>query len=168
VSEQNEPSLIGAVQAWQATQLTQEDVVTRFTALPRDEGHVVRQAITDLLALPDITTTAAAPGADSAAPTTDAWRAELMAGRARAWNSPDPAGLLVGPTVLILTDGQRGVVVSAGGTRALSSSVSASLLLLCQTIVMAQNALNEREMGTLRQQRIESASTSMSEIDIIS
>ncbi|MCD0177828.1 hypothetical protein IHN32_17985, partial [Deinococcus sp. 14RED07] len=72
------------------------------------------------------------------------------------------------PTVLILTDGQRGVVISAAGTRALSGSVSASLLLLCQTIVMAQNALNEREMGTLRQQRIESASTSMSEIDIIS
>lgn len=168
MSDQNEPSLISAVQAWQATQLTQEEVVTRFTSLPREEGHVVRQAITDLLALPEVTATAAAPGAGSAAPTTDAWRAELMAGRARAWNSPDPAGLLVGPTVLILTDGQRGVVISAAGTRALSGSVSASLLLLCQTIVMAQNALNEREMGTLRQQRIESASTSMSEIDIIS
>ncbi|GAA0514361.1 hypothetical protein [Deinococcus depolymerans] len=164
MSDQNKPSLISAVQAWQASQLTQEEAVAHFTALQRDEGHLVRQAITDLLRSPD-------PGAPvpsgAASPTTDAWRAELMAGRARTWHSPEPAGLLVGPTVLILTDGQRGVVLSAGGTRRLSSSVSASLMLLCQTIVLAQSALNEREMGALRQQRVESASTSMSEIEII-
>lgn len=87
-----------------------------------------------------------------------------MACRAKTWGSPTSAGLLVGPTVLILTDGRRGVVLDDSGTQLLKSSVSASLLLLCQTIVLADNAVDAQEVGRLRQQRIESTSTSLSEI----
>lgn len=159
-------TLSGAVRAWQAGQLPQEGVVARFTALRRDEGSEVRGAIDELLlGAAGTPVLGAAHGAHETA--TDAWREELMASRARAWSSPDQAGLLVGPSVLILTDGLRGVVLSAAGTRALNSSVSGSLMLLCQTIVLAQGALDSRTMGDLRQQRIESASTSMSEIEII-
>ena len=75
--------------------------------------------------------------------------------------------MLVGPTVLILTDGRQGVVLGQQDTRVLNSSVSGSLMLLCQTIVLAEHALNERDMRQLQEQRLESASTSLSEIDPI-
>ncbi|GGR69207.1 hypothetical protein GCM10008959_34040 [Deinococcus seoulensis] len=167
VGAQAPETLSGAVRAWQAGHLTQEGVVARFTALRRDEGSEVRGAIDELLlGAAGGPVLGAAHGAPETA--TDAWREELMASRARAWSSPDQAGLLVGPSVLILTDGLRGVVLSAAGTRALTGSVSGSLMLLCQTIVLAQGALDSRTMGDLRQQRIESASTSMSEIEPIS
>lgn len=169
VSGEADGTLISAVRAWQAGQWPQEQVVAQFTALKRQEGGEVRAALDGLLRLGTPGNPALGTAQDGTHETaTDAWREELMASRARAWSSPDQAGLLVGPTVLILTDGSRGVVLSAAGTRPLSSSVSGSLMLLCQTIVLAQDALDSRTMGDLRQQRIESASTSMSEIDIIS
>ncbi|WP_291430447.1 hypothetical protein [Deinococcus sp.] len=162
-------TLISAVRAWQAGQWSQEQVVAQFTALKRQEGSEVRAALDSLLTLATPGNPALGSAQDAAHETaTDAWREELMASRARAWSSQDQAGLLVGPTVLILTDGSRGVVMSSDGTRPLSSSVSGSLMLLCQTIVLAQDALDSQTMGDLRQQRIESASTSMSEIDTIS
>ncbi|THF67625.1 hypothetical protein E7T06_20210 [Deinococcus sp. Arct2-2] len=98
---------------------------------------------------------------------TDSWREELMACRARTWPSPDQAGLLVGPHVLILTDGQQGVILGTAGVRVLGRSMGGSLMLLCQTIVMAEHAVNAQDLGNLRQQRIESASTTLSEIQPI-
>lgn len=105
--------------------------------------------------------------ASTDASTTEHWREELMACRARTWPSPDQAGLLVGPHVLILTDGQQGVIFEAAGVRVMARSMSGSLMLLCQTIVMAEHAVNAQDLGNLRQQRIESASTTLSEIQPI-
>ncbi|MFB9993299.1 hypothetical protein ACFFLM_15100 [Deinococcus oregonensis] len=98
---------------------------------------------------------------------TERWREELMACRARTWPSPDQAGMLVGPHILILTDGQQGVILGAAGARVLGRSMGGSLMLLCQTIVMAEHAVNAQDLGSLRQQRIESASTTLSEIQPI-
>ena len=55
-------------------------------------------------------------------------------------------------------------MLGGSGTRILTGSMSASLLLLAQTIVMADHAVDAQELGKLRQQRIESTSTSLSEI----
>ena len=49
----------------------------------------------------------------------------------------------------------------------IADNLVASLLLLCQTIVMAQHSLDGKIVGQARSQRIESASTSLSEIDPI-
>lgn len=150
------PSLAEAVALWQAGELDREALIGQLTAL--GGGEAVHALIGDLIA--------GAPGHEVAgAPDTDGWRAELLASRAKAWAHPAGAGLLVGPHVLILTDGRRGVVLTAEGTRVLGGSVSASMLLLCQTIVMADHAVEAQELGTLRQQRIESTSTSLSEIE---
>lgn len=150
------PSLAEAVALWQAGELDREALIGQLTAL--GGGEAVHALIGDLIA--------GAPGHEVAgAADTDGWRAELLASRAKAWAHPASAGLLVGPHVLILTDGRRGVVVTAEGTRVLGGSVSASMLLLCQTIVMADHAVDAQELGTLRQQRIESTSTSLSEIE---
>ncbi|BDP44183.1 hypothetical protein DAETH_41520 (plasmid) [Deinococcus aetherius] len=151
--------LLDTIAAWQRGETTRDAVVTPLTLLGGEQGEVVQQLVEELLrhASPRLTGEAGGQG-------TDQWRAELMACRAKTWGSPTSAGLLVGPTVLILTDGRRGVVLDDSGTQLLKSSVSASLLLLCQTIVLADNAVDAQEVGRLRQQRIESTSTSLSEI----
>lgn len=153
-----EAPLLNAVHAWQRGALGRDDLITEFTSLAREDAHL----ISDLIA--QLSLEAPPHAAPSGGPSTDVWRDELMGSRARTWGS---AGLLVGPSVLILTDGQRGVVLGERDTRTLSSSVSGSLMLLCQTIVLAEHALNEREMQHLREQRLQSASTSLSEIDPI-
>ncbi|RJF69437.1 hypothetical protein D3875_21055 [Deinococcus cavernae] len=48
---------------------------------------------------------------------TQSWRSELMASRARNWTSPYPVGLLVCPSVLILTEATRGVVLRESGAK---------------------------------------------------
>ncbi|GMA14284.1 hypothetical protein E5F05_02360 (plasmid) [Deinococcus metallilatus] len=155
--------LLGAIQAWQRGELPREASVGPLILLGSEQGALVRELIQALLQhVP------AGQPAGAGERTTDDWRAELLACRARAWASPDSAGLLVGPTVLILTDGDQGALLSPAGTRRLTGSLSASLLLLCQTIVMADSALDGQELGRLRQQRIESTSTSLSEIKPVS
>ena len=62
---------------------------------------------------------------------------------------------------------KRGVILYPDHVRALPASTSGSMMLLCQTIVMAQNAVDAKEIGQLRQQRIDSTSTSLSEIEPI-
>lgn len=156
----NDVTLLNAVHAWQRGALDRDGLISQFTSLGREDAALVSELIAQLAleAAPHAVPTSATP------PSTEVWRDELMGCRARTWGS---AGLLVGPSVLILTDGQRGVVLGERDTRTLSSSVSGSLMLLCQTIVLAEHALNEREMQQLREQRLQSASTSMSEIDPI-
>ncbi|MDL2345320.1 hypothetical protein QOL99_14350 [Deinococcus sp. MIMF12] len=149
------PSPAEAVALWQAGALGREALVGQLTALAG--GETIHALIGELIA--------GAPGHEVAGADTEEWRAELLASRAKAWAHPASAGLLVGPHVLILTDGRRGVVLTDQGTRELGGSVSASMLLLCQTIVMADHAVDAQELGTLRQQRIESTSTSLSEIE---
>ncbi|MEF2277515.1 hypothetical protein V3W47_04330 [Deinococcus sp. YIM 134068] len=157
------PDLLGAVRAWQEGGEADRDAPTLpLTRLGGEHGVLVQELIGALLE--DATRQGA--GADGG--TTDDWRTELLACRARTWASPAAAGLLVGPTVLILTDGRRGVAVRAGSLRRLPGGTSASLLLLCQTIVMADGAVDAQELGKLRQQRIESTSTSLSEIKPVS
>ncbi|WP_034388790.1 hypothetical protein [Deinococcus sp. YIM 77859] len=151
--------LLAAVQAWQQSQAPREVLIGLLTHLDDQQGGMVQELIEQL---------AGQGRAQAPSRQTDEWRAELMASRARAWASPNSAGLLVGPTVLILSDGRRGVVLSERGTRPLGSSVAASLLLLAQTIVLADHALDSREVSELRQQRIESSSTSLSEIKPVS
>ncbi|MCP2014599.1 hypothetical protein L1280_001750 [Deinococcus sp. HSC-46F16] len=150
------PTLAGAVALWQSGDLGRDALVGQLTAV--GGGEAIHALIGDLIG--------EAPGHEVAgAADTDGWRAELLASRAKAWAHPASAGLLVGPHVLILTDGRRGVVLTPEGTRVLGGSVSASMLLLCQTIVMADHAVDAQELGALRQQRIESTSTSLSEIE---
>ena len=152
-------SLLHHIGAWQKGEATRDALLGPLTTLDGEQGDTVHSLIRGLIARAQARQSA---GADDRS--TDRWRAELMACRAKAWASPASAGLLVGPTVLILTDGRQGVVLGDTGTRVLASSVSGSLLLLAQTIVMADNAVDTRELGRLRQQRIESNSTSLSEI----
>ncbi|WP_216326757.1 hypothetical protein [Deinococcus aestuarii] len=162
MSSQPDPAahdLLNAVTAWQGGEGSRDAVIGGLTRLDGGEGDLVGQVIGELFQQ-----VRARPPAEAGGQSTDLWRAELMACRARTWGSPTNAGLLVGPTVLILTDGRQGVVVSAQGTRSLKSSVSASLLLLAQTIVLADDAVDAQEVGRLREQRIESTSTSLSEI----
>ncbi|WP_189073002.1 hypothetical protein [Deinococcus sedimenti] len=157
-----EETLLTAVHAWQRGALTREELISQFVTLSREDAPVIGQLIGQLAldALPH----GQGSSRTGTAASTDVWRDELMSSRARTWGS---AGLLVGPSVLILTDGRQGVVLSERDTRTLSSSVSGSVMLLCQTIVLAEHALNERDMQDLREQRLQSASTSMSEIDPI-
>lgn len=155
--------LLRAAQAWQRGEAPREALTGPLVLLPPGEGGgLVSELIGALLAQAD-----ASPPAGAEQRGVGDWRSELLACRARAWASPAAAGLLVGPGALILTDGRRGVVLTSPGTRALASGTSASLLLLAQTIVMADHAVDAQELGRLRQQRIESTSTSLSEIDPI-
>lgn len=154
--------LLAAVQTWQQGQTPREAVIHRLTALGDEQGGVV-QALVERVAEQGRLLPAETEGRK-----TDEWRAELLACRAKAWASPHSAGLLVGPTVLILTSGRQGAVLTASGTQPLGSGVAASLLLLAQTIVLADHALDARELSELRQQRITSSSTSLSEIKPVS
>ncbi|GAA5513958.1 hypothetical protein Dcar01_02707 [Deinococcus carri] len=155
-----ETALLTAIAAWQAGTIPRESLVAQFTGISREEGQLIQQVITSLIQHAPASAEAKSPDRS-----TNEWRAELMDSRARAWAHPASAGLLVGPEVLILTDGRQGISLRPTRVWVLNSSVSASLLLLCQTIVMADHALNAQELGKLRQQRIESTSSSLSEIE---
>lgn len=153
------PALLERLQAWQAGAATLDELVQDLTTLGPEEGAAVQ-------ALIRVVRASLAPTPSHAVrPSADDWRAELMACRARVWPAPDPAGLLVGPGLLILTDGRQGTIVRQQGARPLPPSVSASLMLLCQTIIMAQHAVDAQELGQLQRQRITSSSTSLSEIE---
>lgn len=141
-----------------------ERIVEHLVALP---GEQIRRVIEGVTAQANAGHPSVLLSDGSEEGMTERWREELMACRARTWPSPDQAGLLVGPHVLILTDGERGVIVGAAGVRILGRSMGGSLMLLCQTIVMAEHAVNAKDLGNLRQQRIESASTTLSEIQPI-
>lgn len=149
-----------------AEELPTEDIVEQLVALSGEQLRRVIEAVT-AQAHADAADPSVSLHSDPEQGMTDSWREELMACRARTWPSPDQAGLLVGPHVLILTDGQQGVILSAAGVRVLKPSIGGSLMLLCQTIVMAEHAVNAQDLGNLRQQRIESASTTLSEIQPI-
>lgn len=159
---QDMQTLLALTDNWQGGDVGRTELVSALRKVGDSSGELIRSLITQL-----------SHGAKQAGHSeehpenTDAWRQELMACRARSWPYPHSAGLLVGPHVLILTDGEQGVLLRGGRLRVLAPSVSASLLLLCQTIVMAQHSLDGKIVGQARTQRIESASTSLSEIDPI-
>lgn len=161
-------TILDTIQQWQTGSAPREAVVGLLTALAADQGELIQETVQAL-----VQWVSAAPNAQQSTvhspqqADTEAWRSELMSSRAKAWAYPHSAGLLVSPSVLILTDGQQGVILYDDHIRALPTSTSGSLMLLCQTIVMAQNAVDAKEMDQLRQQRIESNSTSLSEIEII-
>ncbi|WP_291426097.1 hypothetical protein [Deinococcus sp.] len=161
-------SLLETIYSWQAGKAPREAVVGLLGALGPEYGDLVQETVQELTHWVNAAPT---PGAGKSVPAaqgdTDAWRSELMACRARAWAFPHSAGMLVSDAILILTDGQRGVILYPDHIRALPASTSGSMMLLCQTIVMAQNAVDAKEVGQLRQQRIDSASTSLSEIEPI-
>ncbi|BDP43790.1 hypothetical protein DAETH_37590 (plasmid) [Deinococcus aetherius] len=89
---------------------------------------------------------------------------ELLACRARAWASPDSVGLLVGPTVLILTDGRQGAVLSDAGTRLLTLSSKQQRFPAVPDHRDGGPRGRCPGAGKLHQQRVESTSTSLSEI----
>lgn len=159
--------LLDTVLEWQKGQLPREVLVSQFSGLPGDQGIEIKAVIHDLLQLIQLGAPGRTPPHPAEAEDTDSWRHELMSSRAKAWPFPDSAGMLVGPTVIILTDGQRGVMLRDQQRHALPGSIAASLMLLCQTIVMAQHAVDAKELEKLQNQRMESASTSLSEIEPI-
>ncbi len=160
--------LLDAVLAWQKSEQPRDAFIQPLIRLPEEQGFVVReliQRVTQKLESQPVGATTTEQNPDK--PKIDHWREELMACRVKTWSFPNPAGLLVGPTVCILVTGEQGVVLRAQAGRVLPISVCGSLLLLSQTIVMAQNAVNAKELQSLQQQRIESTSTSLSAIQPI-
>ena len=157
-------ALLSSIRRWQVGAVTREDVVLELTRVPLERGDIMLNVLTGLLGQVEL---ARVTSGEHAQEDTQSWRNELLASRARNWNYPDGVGLLVCPSVLILTDGKRGVVLRASGATALPGSTSASIMLLCQTIVMAQHAVDAQELKKLQDQRIASTSTSLSEIEII-
>lgn len=148
------------ITAWQRGETTRDDLIRLLLRVPPEDGQVVHDVIHDLCG-GDVL-----PGTTHGT-TADDWRAELMASRARTWRVPEVAGLLVGPEVLVLTDGRTGAVLRDSGTQCLPASVCASMMLLCETIVMAHTALDQEELLKLQRQRVDATSTSLSEIDRI-
>lgn len=157
-------ALLDTIRRWQVGALERDQVVRSLSSVPLDDGETVRAVLEGLMKHVELARVASGAQVQE---DTESWRAELMASRARSWNFPHSVGLLVCPSVLILVESQRGVVLRASGAKALPASTSASLMLLCQTIVMAQNAVDVQELNKLQQQRIASTSTSLSEIEII-
>ena len=153
--------IIEQVRLWQRGETPLDELAQEFAALDEDSGEVGA-------AIADLCTDASGKALPHENDWNSAeWRMALLGCRARTWASPHPAGLLVGPGLLILTDGQQGVVLREEGQRCLPRAICTSLLLLAQTIVMADNALDAQELDTLRQQRTQATSTSLSEIDPI-
>lgn len=157
-------ALLSTIRRWQLGAVSREQVVLELTRVPLDQGEVMLEVLSGLQGQVEL---ARVTSGEHAQEDTESWRNELMASRARNWNYPNGVGLLVCPSVLILTDGRRGVVLRVSGAKALPSSTSASIMLLCQTIVMAQHAVDAQELKKLQDQRIASTSTSLSEIEII-
>lgn len=161
----DEPNtLLDAVLAWQRGHLFRDSLISLLSRVPENDGGQVVRVVQALCArleqMPPGT-----PGRPDQAHDTDGWRDELMSSRAKAWAVPHPAGMLVGPHLIILVSGDQGVILREGVARCLPRSVCGSILLLCQTIMMAHSAVDARELRALRQQRIESTSTSLSEIN---
>ncbi|ACO47674.2 hypothetical protein [Deinococcus deserti] len=154
------PSLLDLLIDWQEGTGDRHHLIQRLTQLGPEQGAEVQKLIQAVQS-----SLAPTPRHAAAPPTPAQWRTELMACRARVWPAPDPAGLLVGPEVMILTDGHAGTILRDHGARTLPSSVAASLMLLCQTIIMAQHAVDAQELGQLQQQRITANSTSLSDIE---
>ncbi|RJF69080.1 hypothetical protein D3875_22425 [Deinococcus cavernae] len=157
-------AILSTIRRWQAGALAREQVVLELSRVPLEQGNVIQDVLSALQGHMEL---ARATSAEHVQEDTQSWRSELMASRARNWTSPYPVGLLVCPSVLILTEATRGVVLRESGAKALPRSTSASIMLLCQTIVMAQNAVDAQELKKLQDQRIASTSTSLSEIEII-
>ncbi|SMB80232.1 hypothetical protein [Deinococcus hopiensis] len=153
--------IIEQVRLWQRGETSLDELTHAFVGLDEPGGEV-GAAITELCG--DVGRTGNAQEGDW---NSAEWRAALLGCRARTWPTPGPAGLLAGSGLLILTDGQQGVVLREGNQRCLPRAICPSLLLLAQTIVMADDALDAREVDTLRQQRTQATSTSLSEIDPI-
>lgn len=160
---QDDPTseLRSAVLAWQRGELFRDSLVQLLSRVPEDQGQVIRELIVALCQ--HVQRLQSTPAAKSA-PEVEAWRHELMSSRARAWGVPHQAGMLVSPHLILLVSADQGLVLRDGALSCLPVSVCGSLLLLAQTIVMAQTAVDEQELRELRQQRIESTSTSLSEI----
>lgn len=157
--------LLDAVLAWQRGELPRDTVVQTLSGVPADQGADIQGLIGALCQR--VQSASASPSGSGQGEGVDSWRAELMGSRARAWAYPDIAGLLVGPEVILLVDSREGVVLRGDSAACLPASVCGSLVLLCQTIVMAQSAVDAQELQKLQQQRIESTSTSLSEIEPI-
>lgn len=162
-------TILDTIHNWQMGRAPREAVVGLLTSLGSEQGDLIQETVQALVQWVGDAPKASSVSGPTAPQQADseAWRSELMSSRAKAWAFPHSAGLLVSPSVLILTDGQQGVILHADHTRALPTSTAGSLMLLCQTIVMAQNAVDAKELSQLQQQRIESTSTSLSEIEII-
>lgn len=154
------PSVLDLLIDWQDGTGDRDRLIQYLTQLGPEQGAEVQNLIREVQR-----SLAPTPSHAAAPPSPAQWRSELMACRARVWPTPDPAGLLVGPEVMILTDGHAGTILRDHGARTLPSSVAASLMLLCQTIIMAQHAVDAQELGQLRQQRITASSTSLSDIE---
>lgn len=149
------------VSAWEQGTSSREQVVKALSEV--QTGDIIKGLITELVTTKPVVT----PNESSSQAkenTTDRWRSELMTCRAKAWSFPDASGLLVGQNILILTDGQSGMLLSEQNHTTLPRSSAASLMLLCQTIVMAQSSVNAKELQKLTRERLTSSSTSLSEI----
>ncbi|MFC4427110.1 hypothetical protein [Deinococcus navajonensis] len=142
---------------WHAGVAHRHRIVEALTGL--SSGSTVREWLRELVG------TTSGPCANPAGPTgTEAWRQELLACQARTWPAPEAAGLLVGPSALLLTDGDRAVILDDAGTRRVPPGVARSLLLLAQTVVMADDALDAQEIDRMRRSRVQASSSSLSEI----
>lgn len=159
-----EAAIVQTVRRWQLGAARREDVVLALSSVPLDQGEVLISVLDSLQRHVEL---ARVSSGEHVQEDSESWKAELMSARARSWSFPHSVGLLVCPSVIILTDGRRGVALRASGAKALPASTCASLTLLCQTIVMAQNAVDVQELRKLQDQRIASTSTSLSEIEII-
>lgn len=155
--------IVDQVRLWQGGEQALAELAQALSALEEGRGDEVHAALAELCR----------PGPEAASPDRGTdwnsadWKRALLGCRARMWTAPRPVGLLVGPGLLILTDGQQGVILREEGRRCLPRSICTSLLLLAQTIVMADHALDARELESLRDQRTQATSTSLSEIDPI-
>ena len=147
------------VRSWLRKEIPLDVLSQRLSSLEDYQGAEISAAIAELCV-----TTATSLLQDSAIWSRNTWREALMSCRARTWATPHQVGLLVGPGILMLTDGQQGIILREDQIRCLSESICASLLLLAQTIVMADDALDACEVSELRRQRTEATSTSLSEI----
>lgn len=150
---------------WEQGVSSREEIVKALSAV--QTGDTIKGLITELATVDKKTLLTNEQNASGAENATERWRSELMTCRAKAWSFPEASGMLVGENILILMDGQSGVLLSAEGHTPLPSSSAASLMLLCQTIVMAQSAVNAQELQQLTRERLTSSSTSLSEIKTI-
>lgn len=154
-------SLFALFQEWQQGQQDRASLAQALSDVPAEQGEHIQALILEWLAKSESTTSHTTEDAEQ-------WRAELMAARARTWNQPHRAAMLLSPNALILTDGEHGFILREKATQPLDTDTAGSLLLLAQTLVMAQTALDARELSKIREQRIDSTSTSLSEMEPLS
>lgn len=154
-------SLLILLQEWQQGQQDRASIAQALSDVPTEQGNHIQTLILKWLAQSESTTTQILEDAEQ-------WRAELMAARARTWNQPYRAAMLLSPNALILTDGEHGFILREQTTQPFDTDTAGSLLLLAQTLVLAQTALDTRELSKIREQRIDSTSTSLSEMEPLS